>query len=720
MINKTTERRLVGLAVVLYAVLALTFSLGPIFEGPDEIEHYRYVRTLVRTQALPDLYGQVRGEYHQPPLYYALAAPLVATLDDGDFDQIDGHLNPFYGARIHMTGSDNKNLYLHRRAEEFPYDDSETALRVHLLRLFSVALGACTLLTAYGVFGLLWPQQPGRRLLALGVIAAWPQFAYIASVISNDSLLNLLATIVLYLLLRRLRDGASWQNAAWLGVALGALLLTKVSAVFIAIPVALTIVPDRRAWRYAPLTLAIVIALAGWWYIHNWIENGDPTNSQVVLETWKEEVIRPGELALDVGVKRLRYSYESLWARFGQGAIAVPDGIAHFYNGLTILALGSSAIHAGWWLWRARRTRLERKQVAQAALIAVFGLIWVAGLLYWASMAWSGNQGRYLLPGIAAWGALAAFGLGALVPLRWRVPFALAAWVPLFGVALFAALGTFRTAYEISPVPDEITNPLTYNYEGQAELIGAEPVNVRARPGDTVEVTLYWRALRPTTSELLAYLHSAESDVVRRDSHPATGNLLSTDWQAGEIWAETYWVEIPANATTQQTYPLLAGLYDPVTERPLDATNPAGESITPVIGRIAINGSGQPLDTAYWFGDQFALAEPQITRTGDQLEICLQWRVLRESAIDYNLFVHLRGDNGATITQADMPAGGDYPTGAWARSEVVAQCVTLDAPSGNWHVALGLYNLTDFIRLPLVDASGQHLTDDMLILEPES
>ena len=48
------ERFFVGLILAAYVLLALSFSLGPIFEGPDEIEHYRFIRTMIQTHALPD------------------------------------------------------------------------------------------------------------------------------------------------------------------------------------------------------------------------------------------------------------------------------------------------------------------------------------------------------------------------------------------------------------------------------------------------------------------------------------------------------------------------------------------------------------------------------------------------------------------------------------------------------------------------------------------
>ena len=71
-----------ALALILggFIVLALGFSQGPIFEGPDEIEHFRYILTLTHTGQLPPPDGKRGGEYHQPPLYYLLNVPLMSVL----------------------------------------------------------------------------------------------------------------------------------------------------------------------------------------------------------------------------------------------------------------------------------------------------------------------------------------------------------------------------------------------------------------------------------------------------------------------------------------------------------------------------------------------------------------------------------------------------------------------------------------------------------------
>ncbi len=719
-LSPTAERVIVVAVVIAFVLLATGFSAGPIFEGPDEIEHYRFVRTMVDTGRLPDPAGQPRGQYHQAPLYYWLLAPVGLLTDDADFALIDGHKNPYHPHLIEIPGSDNKNVYLHHRTEAFPYTGSGVALAVHLMRLISVLIGAGTVLAGYAVFRELWPDRPERRLLALGVMAFWPQLLYLSSLINNDNLLFLFATLSLLLMLRILRHGPTPRRAVLLGLVLGAALLTKASANMLVIAVAVFLVLDRRAWRWVPLIALPVLAVAGWWYIRNAILYQDPTGIQAMFQTWQSEVIRPGTPALDVGLGRTPYAYRSFWARFGHGAVGLPQP---FYHALDVL-LGAALVGAagrGLLLFSRRERRPSNLQVRQTALTAAFVLTWVLSLIYGASIAWSGNQGRYLLPGIAAWAALLAYGWLSLIPARLSLPAALGGPVAAAAVAVVALFGFFLPAYRIQPAPAAVEQPLAYRFGSIAELTGISPATLRGRPGEVVEVTLVWRALAPADSELLAYLHSVGADVVRRDSHPATGNLLATEFEAGQAWAETYAIQIPRDAEPQRVYPLVAGLYDPLTDSALPAFAPDGGEMSPVVGRVAVSGPPQEVQPQYRLGDAIGLVDITITHDGSAGQLCVEWVALDEVPIDYQVFVHVLSA-GQIVAQHDgAPRGGGYPTGAWAAGEVIADCYPLDLSAvhaSGWQVGLGLYNLANGVRLPVRDGVGRPQPNDMVLITP--
>jgi len=720
--NPRRERLIVGVMLLVFVALAFVFSLGPIFEGPDEIEHYRYVRILAQTRALPDPYSQPEGALHQAPLYYVLVAPLLLPFDDADFEQIDGRRNPYHGYEISIPSSDNKNIYLHTRSEQFPYRESGTALAVHAIRLLSIALGASTLLASYATFALLWPDRPDRRLLALGFVAFQPQFVYGASVISNDPLLYLLTTSSLYLWLRQNRDGPSWRVAVLLGIVLGAALLTEISAGVLVFPAAAATLLDRRLWRYAPLTLGVTLAVAGWWYARNALLYGDLLGRGAWFATWSHDVIQTGQASLAVGLRQLPYAYRGFWARFGYGAVAVGEPVHRFFDLLAVATLLGVAV----WLVQVVREARWRSAgplaTRQAIIIAVFLLAWVGGAVYLAAVVFAGNTGRQFLPPMAAWGLLVSLGLDRWTPRRWRVPVALGGSAVMAGVAAVSLFGYFLPAYRVVPAPQTIEYRLSYRYGDAAELIGMDPPQPQTRPGQTLRVTLYWRALKPTETSLQSYLHTVDSDLVRRDSLPATGNLLSTDWLPGQTWTETYVLVIPSDAEPQVVYPLVAGLYDPATKTSLPATDPSGQEVTPIVGRIAVNGPPQPFEPAYRYGDVIGMAEPEIGRQGDELEVCLRWVSLAATPLDYHVFVHVLAGNPPPVVQADFqPGDGRYPTGAWIPGEVLSDCVTLGAsgvPGDGWQVGVGLYDPATGQRLPIQDSTGRALADGMLLLSP--
>jgi hypothetical protein len=735
------ERILTGFILLFYVVFAVTFSVGPIFEAPDEREHYEYIHVLAHDHTFPDATTPLK-EFSQPPLYYFLASPLVMLLGDGDFDTVAARLNPY--RYIHgetgwyQLGNDNKNVYLHTRAEQFPYADSETARAVHLLRLISVGLGLVTLVIAYKIFRLMWPHHPLLRLLALGILATWPQFVYATSAISNDVLLIALLTTALWLGLRIVHEEPSWKMGLGLGVVLGAALLTKFSALVVAAVVILPLVVNRRGWRVIPSLALSVIVLSGWWYARNWQRYGDPTGMAAMYKSWPDLRLSKS-VSFSERLDRAAFIYSSFWALLGTSTIAVHKSLYVFYDAVTTIALSGLGLRIIWRIWHALPHAPDHGQTISSeehwrnraalffsvfprslratALCGLLALALVAATIGYTFQNSAGNQGRFLFPGIAAWGVLLALGLSAWSPERWQ-RFVIPLWLAAFGVAAIISGYDVYRAYYIPGLPEHIAHPIHYTFEGYAELLGVEPDIVHAHPDDLVTITLYWRALRPSEkSELLVYIHSVGSTAITRDTYPATGNLIATDWEPGATWTERHIIRVPPDVKSGHVYPLVAGLYDPDTHRPLTAINANGEETTPIIGRVAINAPPGKIDTAYRFADRsgnlIALALPEIVQIGEQIHVCLTWRAERQPPVDLALFVHLLDGTGNLITQYDGPAGGDYPTGAWTRGEVVNQCVLLtasDLPS-DAQIALGLYYLDDFTRLTVRDVAGNALGD---------
>jgi 4-amino-4-deoxy-L-arabinose transferase-like glycosyltransferase len=741
-ISKRRERLLVAVILLANVLLAVLFSLGPIFEGPDEIEHVRYVRTLAQTLALPDPLAQNRSEYHQAPLYYLLNLPIALLIKMTDFEQIEARSNPYALFEVTVPGNDNKNQYFHTSAEAFPYQDSPTALGVHLMRLLSVALGAGSVLVSYAIFRLLWPDRADLRLIALSLVAFWPQFLNGSGTVNNDNLLNLFSTLTLYVLLDQQRRGLNWRGAARLGLVAGGALLSKVSALFLVFPIGIALLiglltmllkADQQTRRlvlgrflgFLAVVVVCLVVTCGWWFLRNAIQYGDAALVSTLLsKTWSTEMIRRGQIALDVGLTRAAWSYGTFWARFSGGCIPVHEAMYTAFNVLLALALTGAAvkiIRQGMRL--VKRPKIDAAQITAllsatgtGLIVVTFALAWLAALLYYASTAWSGNQGRYLLPALAVWGIIGAYGVDTWIIRRLRQPVMLTLALGLGLIAAIAVLVYFLPAYRPLPVPAIIEHPLELRFADKAELIGVSPAIVEARPGETVQITLYWRALSPVTPLVGAYLHSVESALVRRNSMPATGNLVSSEWQPGQTWAESYMVSIPADTPTQTTYTLVAGLFDLATKEALPATNVDGQPVTPIVGQLAIHGLPGTSTTPgiiYRFGDNIGLNLSPVTRDDEGVHLCLTWYPLARIKSDYRLFVHVLAAEGSLIHQVDTPPKqGKYPTYVWANGESIADCLTLDArklSGDDWSIELGLFDPTTMGRLPIQKSDGAAL-----------
>ncbi|MEO8083942.1 MAG: hypothetical protein ABI780_08975 [Ardenticatenales bacterium] len=196
----------VAALLLAFTALALAYNaVVPVFEGADESSHYFVAQSIARTGRLPVQRaatadrGPWEQEGSQPPLYYALAAPLVrlAGADlDGEALRYN-HQNSM--GRPAVAG--NENRFVHDPAlEGWPWRGY--ALAVHLGRLLSTLLGLITLLALASVFRRVFPGRPWLAAAALALVALNPQFIHLAATLTNDNAMNAVAAVALALLLR--------------------------------------------------------------------------------------------------------------------------------------------------------------------------------------------------------------------------------------------------------------------------------------------------------------------------------------------------------------------------------------------------------------------------------------------------------------------------------------------------------------------------------------
>lgn len=172
--------------LAIYLPLVLWYSATvPVFEAPDESSHYRVAHHLSSVGRLPVLNYDVPGEEeHQPPLYYALVAPVLRLVQAGDGSDLMVR-NP-HAAISAVSSVGNKNAFLHGDpAEQWPWRDGPLAVR--LSRLVSVGFGILTVTATFFIGRAVFGDR--RRWLAAtpaAIVAFTPQFIFISETINQD------------------------------------------------------------------------------------------------------------------------------------------------------------------------------------------------------------------------------------------------------------------------------------------------------------------------------------------------------------------------------------------------------------------------------------------------------------------------------------------------------------------------------------------------------
>ncbi len=121
------------------------------------------------------------------------------------------------------------------------------------------------------------------------------------------------------------------------------------------------------------------------------------------------------------------------------------------------------------------------------------------------------------------------------------------------------------------PQPAE---PVEVEFAGDGDrirLLGYTLPERTAAPGGTLDLTLYWQALAPVSTDYTVFVHLLDGeDQIRGqgDGPPAAGAYPSSFWDAGEIVVDERLVAVHADAPAG-TYRLAVGLYELATDRRL-------------------------------------------------------------------------------------------------------------------------------------------------------
>jgi hypothetical protein len=387
--------------------------------APDEAAHLGYVRAIAYGHRLPIQNDTLfrTYEWHQPPLYYIVAAP-------------------FYG------------------------------FGPIALRWLTTIIGFISLLLMFRASRILFPWAVFVPILTLGFAALVPMRQAIMSSVGNDSLTELMFVAGFLTIIRAMKRGLTLGRAAEIGVVLGAALLTKSSGLLLVpvIFISLTIML-RNGERVKDILrggfccFAIAATLSGAWFARNLHLYGEVLPTQVFMKEFEgtkkaSDIIGDKATRLDYVRQVGQMAAMSFFAAYTPHPAAARNGSAidsrqrrslemFARNGIPLFS--EPGFYTVYWLYLAggivglitlfprRDTQLTSLQL-QAVHLALFVILLVAASF--AAFTWKffQTQGRYLYPALLPISLCLSIGIRTLTPERYRTSLA------VFTISLFCIL----------------------------------------------------------------------------------------------------------------------------------------------------------------------------------------------------------------------------------------------------------------------------------------
>jgi 4-amino-4-deoxy-L-arabinose transferase-like glycosyltransferase len=450
---------LILLLCLIMLVKGVLWSLAfPLWQGPDEDDHFAVIQFIAETGRLPgeddtwlpDDVALSReladvGRLNYAPEQRQAFSETAIGPGEGAFANVPAEARrstdlQSVGKLMHATPM----YYVLAAGVYRLFDDGDLIMRAQVQRIFAVIVGMPLVIVAYLIARILFPTNPAMHLTIPTLVAFQPMISEIISVVSVDGLLILCYSLLIYLSLLILRDGLNWRYGLAVGIVFAVGVLTKPTLSGIAPLIALLVAYDwwrgkgrRKEVVISALLMGVVILIPlGWWIQRSLWLNDDLLYFNPVVEGHR--IIQNPFYDYGAGQHLLDY-YQSVWggifttwwAEFGWLDTPLPPWVYFFLRGLTVLAIAGlilALVHRGkeenaWQKWRiGEATAPITAWIFLAATIVLpILLLQVYDLAFW----WEygngrGLQGRYWLGTVVPMLTFFAAGLLIWLPERWR------------------------------------------------------------------------------------------------------------------------------------------------------------------------------------------------------------------------------------------------------------------------------------------------------------
>lgn len=256
---------------------------------------------------------------------------------------------------------------------------------------------------------------------------------------------------------------------------------------------------------------------------------------------------------------------------------------------------------------------------------------------------------------------------------------------------------------------------------GLLTLVGySRDTRILLRPGDTVPLTLLWRAgWQKLPANLVARwsLENGQGKLVASRDTPLSVAYPPFQWQPHTFVRDFPTLYLPAN--------LPDGIYTLKLTVARDNTL-LGSTVLPFmptvvdLGRVEIQNRARvmsaPTIERVWeavFENKMKLLGYAVQVSATEMYVTLYWRALAPMNTSYTVFVHLLDAQNRILTVGDaIPGNGTLPTTGWIEDEYITDVHTLSletVPSGTYRLAIGVYDAATGARLRTSDGNDHVL-----------
>ncbi|MEM4723701.1 MAG: hypothetical protein QXP01_01660 [Candidatus Hadarchaeum sp.] len=251
--------------------------------------------------------------------------------------------------------------------------------------------------------------------------------------------------------------------------------------------------------------------------------------------------------------------------------------------------------------------------------------------------------------------------------------------------------------YAVPAVPAEgrIEHPLAVNLGNKVRLLGYSLLTEEVRPGDILQLTLFWEAITPMNERYKVFTHVIDSYghlVGQRDAEPGGGAKITTIWKEGERIVDNYGVLI-LPATPPGEYTIEIGMYHLKTGQRLPVIEDGQKvndhvllqsvRILPAMAPppVSVLGMKEQLNTRF---AELILLGYDLTKLGyehqpdapigpgDVLHLTLFWQAEEKPTAEVLLLLQLQDKQGRVWAERRaQPTEGFYPTQQWRAGEII-------------------------------------------------